>query len=587
MAKWILYNKRADFVSIAQKFHIDPLIAKVLRNKNLTTDEQINRYLNGGINDLYNPRLMKDMDKGVAIITNKIRAKKKIRIVNDYDVDGVASGHILYTALARCGADVSIRVPDRIKDGYGLNRNIIEEAHADGIDTIITCDNGIAALEEIAYAKELGMTVVVTDHHSIPFEKDENGEIRYLKSEADAIINPHQIDCGYPYDGLCGAAVVWKFIFVLYKKLGIAKDEAYDMIEFVAFATVADVMELTDENRILVKLGLKKVNAGMCSNTGLKLLIEENSLQPDQISSYHFGFVLGPCVNASGRLETAKIALNLFQESDEDRARELARKLIELNEERKDLTSKGVEAAEEQIEKFHMENDKVLVVYLPDVHESLAGIIAGRIREHYYRPVFVLTNGENGVKGSGRSIEEYSMFEEMNKCKEFLDGFGGHPMAAGLSLQVENIEPFRRALNERTMLTEADLVEKIHIDAAMPLSYVSMPLIMELDHLAPFGKGNEKPKFAEKDVEFASVKVIGKNHNVLKIRLKENNKWYSAVSFGTVDQFEALCLQKYGENAFLDLVEGKGHYSFSILYEPEIDSYNGRDSIQFIVRDFC
>ena len=566
MAKWILYNKRADFVSIAQKFHIDPLIAKVLRNKNLTTDEQINRYLNGGINDLYNPRLMKDMDKGVAIITNKIRAKKKIRVVNDYDVDGVASGHILYTALARCGADVSIRVPDRIKDGYGLNRNIIEEAHADGIDTIITCDNGIAALEEIAYAKELGMTVVVTDHHSIPFEKDENGEIRYLKSEADAIINPHQIDCGYPYDGLCGAAVVWKFIFVLYKKLGIAKDEAYDMIEFVAFATVADVMELTDENRILVKLGLKKVNAGMCSNTGLKLLIEENSLQPDQISSYHFGFVLGPCVNASGRLETAKIALNLFQESDEDRARELARKLIELNEERKDLTSKGVEAAEEQIEKFHMENDKVLVVYLP---------------------VFVLTNGENGVKGSGRSIEEYSMFEEMNKCKEFLDGFGGHPMAAGLSLQVENIEPFRRALNERTMLTEADLVEKIHIDAAMPLSYVSMPLIMELDHLAPFGKGNEKPKFAEKDVEFASVKVIGKNHNVLKIRLKENNKWYSAVSFGTVDQFEALCLQKYGENAFLDLVEGKGHYSFSILYEPEIDSYNGRDSIQFIVRDFC
>ena len=587
MAKWMLYNKRADFVSIAQKFHIDPLIAKVLRNKDLTTDEQLNRYLNGGINDLYDPHLMKDMDKGVSVIIEKINHKKKIRVVNDYDVDGVASGHILYSALKRCGTDVSIRVPDRIKDGYGLNRNIIEEAHTDGIDTIITCDNGIAALEEIAYAKELGMTVVVTDHHSIPFEKDENGKIRYLKSEADAIINPHQTDCGYPYDGLCGAAVAWKFICVLYEKLGIAKDEAYDMIEFVAFATVADVMELTDENRILVKLGLQKINTGNIVNLGFRMLIEENSLQPDQISSYHFGFVLGPCVNASGRLETAKIALNLFQESDEDRARELARKLIELNEERKDLTSKGVEVAEEQIEKFHMENDKVLVVYLPDVHESLAGIIAGRIREHYYRPVFVLTNGEKGVKGSGRSIEEYSMFEEMNKCKEFLDGFGGHPMAAGLSLQIENIEPFRRALNEITMLTETDLVEKIHIDAAMPLSYVSMPLIMELDHLAPFGKGNEKPKFAEKDVEFASVKVIGKNHNVLKIRLKENNKWYSAVSFGTVDQFEALCLQKYGENAFLDLVEGKGHYSFSILYEPEIDSYNGRDSIQFIVRDFC
>ena len=587
MAKWMLYNKRADFVNIAQKFHIDPLIAKVLRNKDLTTDEQLNRYLNGGINDLYDPHLMKDMDKGVSVIIEKINHKKKIRVVNDYDVDGVASGHILYSALKRCGTDVSIRVPDRIKDGYGLNRNIIEEAHTDGIDTIITCDNGIAAIEEIAYAKDLGMTVVVTDHHSIPFEKDENGKIRYLKSEADAIINPHQTDCGYPYDGLCGAAVAWKFICVLYEKLGIAKDEAYDMIEFVAFATVADVMELTDENRILVKLGLQKINTGNIVNLGFRMLIEENSLQPDQISSYHFGFVLGPCVNASGRLETAKIALNLFQESDEDRARELARKLIELNEERKDLTSKGVEVAEEQIEKFHMENDKVLVVYLPDVHESLAGIIAGRIREHYYRPVFVLTNGENGVKGSGRSIEEYSMFEEMNKCKEFLDGFGGHPMAAGLSLQIENIEPFRRALNEITMLTEADLVEKIHIDAAMPLSYVSMPLIMELDHLAPFGKGNEKPKFAEKDVEFASVKVIGKNHNVLKIRLKENNKWYSAVSFGTVDQFEALCLQKYGENAFLDLVEGKGHYSFSILYEPEIDSYNGRDSIQFIVRDFC
>lgn len=482
MAKWMLYNKRADFVSIAQKFHIDPLIAKVLRNKDLTTDEQINRYLNGGINDLYDPHLMKDMDKGVSVIIEKINHKKKIRVVNDYDVDGVASGHILYSALKRCGTDVSIRVPDRIKDGYGLNRNIIEEAHTDGIDTIITCDNGIAALEEIAYAKELGMTVVVTDHHSIPFEKDENGEIRYLKSEADAIINPHQIDCGYPYDGLCGAAVAWKFICVLYEKLGIAKDEAYDMIEFVAFATVADVMELTDENRILVKLGLKKINAGMCSNTGLKLLIEENSLQPDQVSAYHFGFVLGPCVNASGRLETAKIALRLFQEADTDKARKIAKRLIELNEERKALTLEGVEAAEEQIKKFHMEKDKVLVIYLPDVHESLAGIIAGRIRETYYRPVFVLTKGENGVKGSGRSIEEYSMFEEMNKCKEFLDGFGGHPMAAGLSLQAENIGSFRSALNEKTTLTDVDLVEKIHIDAAMPLSYVSMPLVMLMCH---------------------------------------------------------------------------------------------------------
>lgn len=587
MAKWMLYNKRADFVSIAQKFHIDPLIAKVLRNKDLTTDEQINRYLNGGINDLYDPHRMKDMDKGVSVIIEKINHKKKIRVVNDYDVDGVASGHILYSALKRCGADVSIRVPDRIKDGYGLNRNIIEEAHTDGIDTIITCDNGIAALEEIAYAKEFGMTIVVTDHHSIPFEKDENGKIRYLKSVADAIINPHQIDCGYPYDGLCGAAVAWKFICVLYEKLGIAKGEAYDMIEFVAFATVADVMELTDENRILVKLGLKKINTGMCSNTGLKLLIEENSLQPDQVSAYHFGFVLGPCVNASGRLETAKIALRLFQEADTDKARKIAKRLIELNEERKALTLEGVEAAEEQIKKFHMEKDKVLVIYLPDVHESLAGIIAGRIRETYYRPVFVLTKGENGVKGSGRSIEEYSMFEEMNKCKEFLDGFGGHPMAAGLSLQAENIGSFRSALNEKTTLTDVDLVEKIHIDAAMPLSYVSMPLVMELDYLAPFGKGNEKPKFAEKDVEFAAIKVIGKNKNVLKIRLKENNVWYTAVSFGTVDQFEALCLQKYGKDAFLDLVEGKGHYKFSILYEPEIDSYNGRDSLQFIIRDFC
>lgn len=587
MKKWFLYNKKADFNAIGQKFHIDPLVARVLRNKDLITDEQIRRYLNGGLDDLYDPHLMKDMDKGVLIIEKKIRQKQKIRVVNDYDVDGVASGHILYTALSRCGADVSIRVPDRIKDGYGLNRNIIKEAYKDGIDTIITCDNGIAAIEEIDYAKELGMTVVVTDHHSIPIEKEKNGDVRYLKSDADAIINPHQSDCEYPYNGLCGAAVAWKFICVLYDKMGVPSDEAYDMLDFVAFATVADVMDLTDENRILVKLGLQKINTGNCKNMGLRLLIEENSLQPDQVGAYHFGFVLGPCVNASGRLETAKIALSLFQETDENKARAIAQRLIELNEERKALTLEGVELAEEQIVKEHMENDKVLVIFLPDVHESLAGIIAGRIREHYYRPVFVLTRGEDGVKGSGRSIEEYSMFEEMNRCKEFLGGFGGHPMAAGLSMKEENVIPFRKALNEKTTLTEADLIEKVHIDAPMPFSYVSMKLVMELDYLAPFGKGNEKPKFATKDLEFVSARLLGTNQNVLKFRIRENDSWYTAVCFSNVDQFKKLCQNKYGENAFDQLLNGKGDYKFSVLYEPDINSYNGRDYLQFIIRDFC
>ena len=571
MEKWFVINKGADFAGIAKRFGISPVTARLIRNRGVMGDEAIARYLKGGIGELYDPHLLLDSDRLTDILVQKISEQKKIRVIGDYDIDGVMSTYILYKGITRCGGSVDFQIPDRMKDGYGINDHLIEQADEAGIDTIITCDNGIAAIGEIAHAKSLGMTVLVTDHHEIPYT-EERGERHYKRSEADAIVNPKQMECTYPYKNLCGAAVAWKVIQILYEKCDIAVEESYDFLENVAFATVGDVMDLTDENRILVREGLKRIHTTM--NPGMRALILQNKLEPEQISSYHFGFVLGPCINASGRLETAKIALNLFLQEDVKKASEIAAELVDLNAQRKDMTAEGVELAMQQVEEGNT-GEKVLVVYLPDVHESLAGIIAGRIREACHKPTFVLTKSEDGVKGSGRSIEAYSMYEELCKCQELFTKFGGHPMAAGLSLPEANVEIFREKINACCGLTEEDFIPKIKIDIPMPVDYPDIPLVNELLLLEPFGKANVKPQFADKNLGIDRAVIVGKNQNVLKLTLKtERGKSISAVYFGDVEEFREYYGRKYGENevqqAFLGRTNG---IRMSVVYYPEINRY--------------
>ena len=584
MEKWFVINKGADFAGIAKRFGISPVTARLIRNREVMGDEAIARYLKGGIGELYDPRLLLDSDRLTDILVQKISEQKKIRVIGDYDIDGVMSTYILYKGITRCGGSVDFQIPDRMKDGYGINDHLIEQADEAGIDTIITCDNGIAAIGEIAHAKSLGMTVLVTDHHEIPYT-EERGERHYKRSEADAIVNPKQMECTYPYKNLCGAAVAWKVIQILYEKCGIAVEESYDFLENVAFATVGDVMDLTDENRILVREGLKRIHT--TTNPGMRALILQNKLESEQISSYHFGFVLGPCINASGRLETAKIALNLFLQEDVKKAAEIAAELVDLNAQRKDMTAEGVELAMQQVEEGNT-GEKVLVVYLPDVHESLAGIIAGRIREACHKPTFVLTKSEDGVKGSGRSIEAYSMYEELCKCQELFTKFGGHPMAAGLSLPEANVEIFREKINACCGLTEEDFIPKIKIDIPMPVDYPDIPLVNELSLLEPFGKANVKPQFADKNLGIDRAVVVGKNQNVLKLTLKtERGKSISAVYFGDVEEFREYYGRKYGENevqqAFLGRTNG---IRMSVVYYPEINRYQGNESIQIVIKNY-
>lgn len=584
MEKWFVINKGADFAGIAKRFGISPVTARLIRNREVMGDEAIARYLKGGIGELYDPHLLLDSDRLTDILVQKISEQKKIRVIGDYDIDGVMSTYILYKGITRCGGSVDFQIPDRMKDGYGINDHLIEQADEAGIDTIITCDNGIAAIGEIAHAKSLGMTVLVTDHHEIPYT-EERGERHYKRSEADAIVNPKQMECTYPYKNLCGAAVAWKVIQILYEKCDIAVEESYDFLENVAFATVGDVMDLTDENRILVREGLKRIHTTM--NPGMRALILQNKLEPEQISSYHFGFVLGPCINASGRLETAKIALNLFLQEDVKKASEIAAELVDLNAQRKDMTAEGVELAMQQVEEGNT-GEKVLVVYLPDVHESLAGIIAGRIREACHKPTFVLTKSEDGVKGSGRSIEAYSMCEELCKCQELFTKFGGHPMAAGLSLPEANVEIFREKINACCGLTEEDFIPKIKIDIPMPVDYPDIPLVNELLLLEPFGKANVKPQFADKNLGIDRAVVVGKNQNVLKLTLKtERGKSISAVYFGDVEEFREYYGRKYGENEVQQAFLGRTNaIRMSVIYYPEINRYQGNESIQIVIKNY-
>ncbi len=576
MEKWFVSAKRADFQEIGRKFGIDAVTARLIRNRDVVGDEAVREYLYGSRKDLYAPQLMKDCRKTAEILKEKIAEKKKIRVIGDYDIDGVNATCILYKGLIRCGAEADVEIPDRMKDGYGLNKNLIQYAYEEGIDTILTCDNGIAAVDEIAEAKRLGMTVLITDHH----------ELQERIPAADAIVNPKQPECTYPYKSLCGAAVAYKLMLCLYELCGIPVEETDAFIEFAAIATVGDVMDLTGENRILVKEGLKMIN--QTSNRGLKALIRANGLEDAQISSYHIGFVLGPCINASGRLDTAKRALELLLAEDDAVAEDLAHTLKELNDERKDMTQQGVAQAIELIEEGVLKEDKVLVVYLPDCHESLAGIIAGRIRERYHKPVFVLTDAADGLKGSGRSIETYNMFAEMSKCAELFTKFGGHPMAAGLSLPRENMEAFHKKINENSVLTEDDFIPKVTIDVPMPISYITERLVEELGLLEPFGKGNTKPLFAEKSLNILSARILGKNRNVIKLQvLGAAGTVMEAMYFGDVERFQEYLREKFGHTETEKLFQGRENaVTLSLAYYPGINEFRGNRTLQIVIQSY-
>ena len=567
----MVYSKKADFKGIQAKYGIDQVIARIMRNRDVITDEDINMYLNGGLEVMHDALKMKDLSKAVDILIDKINSHKKIRIIGDYDIDGVCSITILYKAFKRAGADIDYVVPHRIKDGYGINEHLIDNAYNDGIDTIITCDNGIAAIDQINYGKSKGMTIIVTDHHDIPFEYDENGNKKYKSSEADAIVDPKQEECLYPFELLCGAGVAFKLVSVLYDRLGLDKEELKGYAEFMAIATVGDVVDLKDENRVIVKYGLKHI--AVTRNKGLRALIELCKLDITNLSAYHIGFVIGPCINASGRLETAKKSIELFLSETTADAYARATELKELNDERKQMTEDEAEKAVVMVESSDIMDDNVLVVYLPDCHESIAGIIAGRLRERFYKPVLVITNAEDGAKGSGRSIDGYNMFEEISKCAGLLTKFGGHPMAAGLSLPTENIEPLRRQLNINQTLTDKDLTPVVWIDVPMPVGYVTMRLVEQLKVLEPFGKGNEKPIFADRNLTVKSSRIIGKNKNVLKMQLEsEDGHLVDAIMFHVVDE----------------LIPFKDT-RISMVYYPDINEFNGNRSLQFIVQEwqFC
>ena len=570
MEKWMVYNKKADFQKIGSEFGIDPVIARLIRNRDIQDMKEIRSYLYGTLAEIPSPWKMKYMERAVQILQKKITQKKKIRIIGDYDIDGVTATCILLKGLKRLNANVDTYIPDRVKDGYGMHEQLIDKALEDGIDMILTCDNGIAAAAEIEYAKKEGLTVIVTDHHDIPFRDTEDGRI-WIIPKADAVVNPKQNDCLYPNKNICGAVVAWKLIWALYERLGIDSDEIWDFLELAAIATVGDVMDLQGENRIIVKEGLKKLSS--TSFEGLKALICVNNLEGAEITAYHVGFVIGPCINASGRLDTAARSLELLLADNMEDAMKLADDLYDLNQSRKAMTEQGKEQAIQSIEENNLGKDLVLVVYLPDCHESLAGIIAGRIREAYNKPVFVLTKGADGVKGSGRSIEAYSMYEELVKCSDLLTQFGGHPMAAGLSMEEKNVELFRRRLNDNCTLTEQDLIPKIMVDVPMPISYLSKKLTEQLKVLEPFGKGNSKPLFAQKNLRAVGIRVFGRNRNVAKMLLiDENGIKMDAVYFGEAQEF-------------VDFVQA--HDTISVTYYPEINVFQGRENLQVVIKNYC
>lgn len=580
--KWLLRNKKVDLKAMSEKYKISQLLCKLMINRDIIDENIINSYINPVYKYLHSPKTMKDVVIAVDIIKRKIQENKKIRIIGDYDVDGIISVFILYTALKKCGANVDYEIPDRIKDGYGINENIVKVAYDEGVDTIITCDNGISAIDQIQYAKDLGLTVIVTDHHDVPFI-EEDGVRTFLSSQADAIINPKQIECEYKFKSICGAGVAFKLMEALYEEIGMDKEECYKLIEFVAIATVCDVVDLIDENRIFVKNGLEMLNNS--KNIGINALKKACGLEDKEITAYHLGFVIGPCLNASGRLDSAKKGLELLLMEDDEEAKNLAQEIVDLNDARKNMTKEGVDRAINIIDSTDINNDKILVVYIPDIHESLAGIVAGRVKEKYNKPTIILTKSEEGVKGSARSIEEYNMFEGLLACKELLDKFGGHPMAAGLSLQEDKVDELRIALNNKCELTDEDLTRKIMIDSSLPLEYLNLHLIEELNVLEPFGKGNSKPVFGVRDAKITKAMLLGKDKNVLKLKLLTNNNiTIDAMIFNDLENFESKIIEKYG-NEELDNLYNKSNNNIPMdfTFYPSINEWNGNKSIQIVV----
>ena len=589
MAKWFVAAKRADFQKIAKEFGISPVLARIIRNRDVIEEEDIRKYLYGTMEELYSPLLLKGMAEATRLLAEKIQEGKRIRVIGDYDADGICSTFILKKGLSSLNASVDTVIPHRMKDGYGLNEHLVEEAFRDGIDTIVTCDNGIAAASQIAQAKKYGMTVIVTDHHEVPYEENAEGERHFLIPPADVVIDPKQPECSYPFKEICGAFVAWKLISQLFEFSG-KKEELREVLEelteFAAFATICDVMQLQDENRILVKYGLSCMKNS--KNPGLRALMEVNEIDKNKLSAFHIGFVLGPCLNASGRLDTAARALQLLEAKERGEAVVMASELKQLNDSRKELTEIYVKKAIEQVENFGWQDEKVLVIFLPDCHESIAGIIAGRLKERYYKPVFVLTRGEEGVKGSGRSIETYHMYEEMTRCARFFTKYGGHKMAAGLSMREEDVEDFRKEINALCRLTPEDMEERIHIDVPMPVSYVSFSFVEELELLEPFGTGNPKPVFAQKDLNFISARALGKNGNVMKFTvLDDMGKRWEMMYFGNKEQFEEYVTSKYGRSELFRLYEGKDcQVSLSVTYYPGINSYQGNTKLQLVMQQY-
>lgn len=609
MAKWYVAAKKADFNGIGQRFSISPVLARVIRNRDIEGDEAIEKYLHGTIRDLYDPAFLKGSREAVLLLKDKIKGQMPIHVIGDYDADGICSSYILKRGLEACGAVVDTMIPHRMKDGYGLNEHLVDEAYADGIDTILTCDNGIAAYAQIEQAKKYGMTVIITDHHEIPYEEEplaepdpETGETsrrRYKIPPADVVIDPKQPGDTYPFQEICGAVVAFKLMQLLFAEFGFdgistdltsGKRSLLDeLLEFAAFATICDVMPLREENRILVRHGLELMK--QTQNVGLHALMEVNQILPWQdgkLGAFHIGFVLGPCLNASGRLDSAQRAMELLDSKTREAAVAQAAFLKQLNDSRKEMTEEYVKIAVEMIESGPLKDDRVLVVFLPDCHESIAGIIAGRIRERYYRPTFVLTRGEEGVKGSARSIEGYHIYEEMTKCSSFFTKYGGHKMAAGLSMREEDVEPFRQKINEICTLTEDDLQEKIHIDVPMPVSYVSFRLVEELELLEPFGTGNSKPVFAQKDLKFVSARALGKAGNVLRFTVEDSEqKRWEMMYFGGKDNFEAYAAEKYGQTALDGLYSGKGSpLYFDVVYYPGVNTWQGNTKLQLVMQQY-
>lgn len=597
MAKWMVAAKKADFNKIAEQYHITPVLARIIRNRDITEEAEIYRFLEGKLTDLHSPFLMKGMEEAAELILSKISSGASIRVIGDYDVDGICAAYILTQGIRCLSGKVDRALPHRMKDGYGLNERLIREAWQEGIDTIITCDNGIAASSQTAYARELGMTVIVTDHHEVPFG-EEAGEKHFFLPPADVVVDPKQPDCGYPFKEICGAAVAYKLVQALFQKesqaAGRPKEEKQEalspLLPFVALATVCDVMELRDENRIFVKYGLKALQE--TENPGLKALLLANGLKGKELTPYHAGFILGPCLNATGRLDSADRALALLEEESWKDAVVEAADLKNLNDSRKKMTEDGVAEAKRQIEEQGLATDKILVIYLPEVHESLAGIIAGRIKEQYHRPVFVLTKGEEGIKGSGRSIEAYDMYGELTGCKELFTKYGGHKMAAGLSMAgEEDVESLRQRLNGNCTLKEEDFEEVIHIDVPMPLSYVNKDFIRELSYLEPFGAGNPKPLFAQKNVSLIKGQIMGKNKNVGKyVICDETGRSYDMVYFGDLRKFNEFLVDKYGEEITDRIRQGlvsKGEVLFTMAYYPDINYFAGRENIQIVMQNYC